>query len=355
MDTTSRKLVRRARMRRNHERQTRAAATKSKRRPLQQPDDAAPHDQWELFENLERHEDNTSIITQSTRSSNIPNLPSLSGSQYMICSTNNDSGSHYNGGPPDKVMKVATPFPSKERPERRTQRRGRPRRTIDECMSDSNVPTTTHWRGLSESTDFEQSGNFSDTAVLNQQRHQGEQESRRVYRRREGRRKTVKPNRGNSNKIIETVLEENITQEVHPKIKPIATVGDSLAARNLKILPKIPSNPPSPSLSRMVQKKTETLNISDNVLEQIKEMSSHLRIVNWLWDSTRVPLNKTGTQKKRGVSPSTTNSSNLVVVRGTSEGNWFDMPRQARQEQLSPISANSDLNSDFEEELMHLL
>ena len=56
----------------------------------------------------------------------------------------------------------------------------------------------------------------------------------------------------------------------------------------------------------------------------------------------------------------TSNSDNLVVVRRGSGANWFDMPRvnhqeACRQEQMSPVSINSDFKSDYEDELMSLV
>ena len=112
-------------------------------------------------------------------------------------------------------------------------------------------------------------------------------------------------------------------------------------------LPQLSCSAPSPTLSRLVQQKTEGMKLSDAVLEEIKEMSGHLRIVNWLWDSQCVVPHPPN--------PAPATSGNLVVVRRNSH-NWFDQPQlKDIREVLSPISLNSELMSDFEDELTGLI
>lgn len=101
---------------------------------------------------------------------------------------------------------------------------------------------------------------------------------------------------------------------------------------------------PSPSFSWMVREKTKGLNLSEELLTGVKEMSSQLRIVNWLWDGGKM------------ADHSTAASSNLVLVRRNSP-NWFDIPHLTAppEGQLTPLSANSDLKSDYELELMEIM
>ena len=179
----------------------------------------------------------------------------------------------------------------------------RRRRVPDDCVSDSNMPvirsTDAHFDEKSHS------GHFSDTALCVRQKK----------RRRKRMGDTIQP-----------VPEE----------------------------PALPHLPPSPSVSRMVREKTEGLNLSDTLLQEIKEMSRHLRIVNWLWDSQRMPLRGRG--HRQPSNPGTKSSSgNLVIVRRNSH-NWFDTPRlQAPREELTPVSVDPELQSDYEEELLQLM
>lgn len=123
--------------------------------------------------------------------------------------------------------------------------------------------------------------------------------------------------------------------------------------RGIELAPKDPAllqpscSPTSPTLSCLVQQKTEGMNLSDVMLQEIKEMSGHLRIVNWLWDSQCV--------MPHPPSPGAATSGNLVVVRRSSH-NWFDVPQLMDiRDELSPISLNSELMSDFEDELIGLM
>ncbi len=104
--------------------------------------------------------------------------------------------------------------------------------------------------------------------------------------------------------------------------------------------------PPSPPLSQLVREKTEGMNLAEGLLTDIKEMNSQLHIVNWLW----------GERRESGNNPFATSSGNLVLVRRNSY-NWFDIPRLTapREDQLTPLSVNSDLTSDYEEELMEIM
>ncbi len=115
--------------------------------------------------------------------------------------------------------------------------------------------------------------------------------------------------------------------------------------------------PFTPAFSRMVEEKIRGLNITESAVKDAKEMSRHLHIVDWLWNSGEVHLGGFA-----GVS--TPSSRNLVVVR--SGPHWFDQPRNPnayggledkaslREENYSPISMISELLSDFEDELIAL-
>lgn len=419
MDFTSRKLVRRARIRRNHERQVRVAAVKSRKRTTLQPNDPLEQllDQQEAELGLLDEISNSTYSTQST----IPSLPSLSGSQYLTASNtskrtskglnssfkNADLSSaaappnvptpypgHVKGGPSELGLSdTAAVGKQKQRRVRGTKRSD----PFDDSISDSNIPTETssryRRRGCNTEDAYEQGGgHFSDSAVSAQQQHQIQEgdltlQSRRKHGRVRPQGADMKRKRARQleklkpyNSKIETVLEEEISSE--KQHKDSATNGRNIKQKEQSvsgtkdetkqqpvIADILPSNPPSPALSRMVRQKTESLNISETTLQQIKEMSSHLRIVNWLWDSTQLPLQQQGARRKarscRGTSPSaattvTTNSDNLVVVRKGVGANWFDLPRVnhqevCRQEQLSPVSINSDFKSDYEDELMSLV
>lgn len=420
MDFTSRKLVRRARIRRNHERQVRVAAVKSRKRTLQSSDP---------LEQLLDGQDSLGLLegfSNSTQSTTVPSFPSLSGSQSLTASTTSRRARdglllNKNGRDisqtllqsPHAGMNVATPYPGQFKGVpllgslgKQRQRRGRKSDHFDDCVSDSNLPTeATKQRGYKTKDQFcPVSGHLSDSAVSNrqqQQQHLLESEQTRVRkhgrvrpqaadakRKRARQLEKLKPH----NSKIETVLEEEVPtqlqydkEQLQCKDVSHCAAGDvgkprlqreQVSPRNSEVKQQhhpvianvFPSNPPSPTLSRMVRQKTEGLNISENTLQQIKEMSSHLRIVNWLWDSTQLPL-EAGRKARscRGASPSaattvTTTSDNLVVVRGHSDANWFDLPREnyheqetCRQEQLSPVSIDSDFKSDYEDELMSLV
>ena len=409
MDFTSRKLVRRARIRRNHERQVRVAAVKSRKRAALQSND--PLEQLLLDQDDLGLLDEISNSTYSTQST-IPSLPSLSGSQYLTASTTSKRTSKglkntdlsLTAVPPN----ISTPYPghvnggslgSSGVMGKQRQRRGRGTKRsdpFDDSISDSNIPTETSSRRRGNSYNMEDAcgqsggGHFSDSAVSAQQRHQQLQEgadltvqSKRKHGRVRPQGADIKRKRARQleklkpyNSKIETVLEEELSEEQR---KDSATddkktkrkeqpATDSIEIKQQPIIADVfPSNPPSPTLSQMVRQKTESLNIPETTLKQIKEMSSHLRIVNWLWDSTQLPLQGSGrkAQSCRAASPSaattvTANSDNLVVVRKGAGANWFDLPRvnhqeMCRQEQLSPVSINSDFKSDYEDELMSLV
>lgn len=411
MDFTSRKLVRRARIRRNHERQVRVAAVKLRKR--------APQASDPLEQLLDNQEDlclleRLSNSKHSGGSTTVPSLPSLSGSQSLTASTSskrNRYGLLSNNSnnindisllqSPSAGANVATPYPGQNKSlpllGKGRQKRGRKGDIFDDTVSDSNLTTeAAKKRGYShrivDDIHCQNGGHFSDSAVsTHQQQHLLDSDQPRVgkhgrvrpqaadvKRKRARQLEKLKP----YNSKIETVLEEQASLHNKEPVDFYAAVNDvnpmlqneSVSPGNAEtkqhnpvIANVFPSNPPSPALSRMVRKKTEGLNISENTLQQIKEMSSHLRIVNWLWDSTQLPL-QAGRKARscRGATPSatttvTTNSDNLVVVQRGAGTNWFDLPREnyhqesCRQEQLSPISVNSDFKSDYEDELMSLV
>ena len=398
MDFTSRKLVRRARIRRNHERQVRVAAVKSRKRTLQSSDTLE-----QLLEQEDLDLDKYSKNTYSTQST-IPSLPSLSGSQYLTA-TSTSSKRTSNGllsGKNDASLQsqaaapnVPTPYPGQlnggslgglgSKPRQRRARGTKRSDPFDDSVSDSYIPTeASRRRGYSycgTEDKYYQSGHVSDSAVLAQRQEADlTVQPRKKHGRVRPQGADVKRKRVRQleklkqyNSKIETVLEEEVVQEQSGKEdsektqqKGQTTAGNVEMKQQPFFANNIPSNPPSPALSRMVRQKTESLNISETTLQQIKEMSSHLRIVNWLWDSTQLPLQ--GEKKARSckaASPGaattmTSNSDNLVVVRRGSGANWFDMPRvnhqeACRQEQMSPVSINSDFKSDYEDELMSLV
>ena len=418
MDFTSRKLVRRARIRRNHERQVRVAAVKSRKRPTLQSNDPLEQllDQQEEELGLLDEISNSTYSTQST----IPSLPSLSGSQYLTASTtskrtskglnSNFKNADLSSAAVPTSTDVSTPYPGHVNggslglsgavgKQRQRKVRGGMKRSdpFDDSISDSNIPTeisSSHRRRGNSHYNTEDAygqggGHFSDSAVLAQQQHQLQDsdlivQSRRKHGRVRPQAADIKRKRARQleklkpyNSKIETVLEEEVPSEEQckdndkkTKLKerqPIVTATKDETKQQPVIADVLPSNPPSPALSRMVRQKTESLNISETTLQQIKEMSSHLRIVNWLLDSTQLPLQGAGRKARscRGASPGaattvTSNSDNLVVVRKGAGANWFDLPRMnhqevCRQEQLSPVSINSDFKSDYEDELMSLV
>ena len=453
MDFTSRKLVRRARIRRNHERQVRVAAVKSRKRTSLQPGNDPLEqlliDQQEAELAMGGLLDEISNSTHSTQST-IPSLPSLSGSQCLTASSTtsrrtgtkglntnfkNADISSSSAAPPNVST---TPYPGhvkgagpaglgglsgamavsvtgKQRQKRvRGTKRSDP---FNDRVSDSNIPTETssrhrrsggklHCKAEDASYCDQGSNHFSDSAVsaqhCQQQQHQELQEdsdltvqsSRRKHGRVRPQGADIKRKRARQleelkpyyNSKIETVLEEEIPSEEQrkdsatndknikqkEKLATATSTKDETKRQQPVIADVLPSNPPSPALSQMVRQKTESLNISETTLQQIKEMNSHLRIVNWLWDSTQLPLAGGASRRKarscRGTSPGaattvTTHSDNLVVVRKGAGANWFDLPRVnhhqeaavCRQDQMSPVSVNSDFKSDYEDELMSLV
>lgn len=268
MDATSRKLIRRARLRRSHDRHARAAAKGYKKRQGIEHEDQRPEADQYVYDSDRRF--NSINAPQST----VPNLPSLSDSQSL-------TGTH-----------------KSYRHQRRT-------RVPDGCPSDSYEPPS---RKHSDNGKLSRGGNASDTAAVCSRQPPAEQ--------------VVKPQRRHRGKR--------------------STQSDS------EILP----DERTLILSRMLKKKAEELNLPDDKLQEIKEMSGRLKIVNWLLDSGTVPLCANTDSKESTNSTYTTSSGNLVVVRRSSN-NWFDAPRFVTRE-FSPISLNSELKSDFEEELSSL-
>ena len=267
MDATSRKLIRRARLRRSHDRHARAAAKGYKKK--QGPEYEEPRQ----GANQHMHENDRELASICASQSTIPSLPSLSDSQSLTGKLKNH----------------------------KHQRRSR---VSNGCLSDSYEPP------CKEDSDgkLSRGGNTSDTAVLcSRQPPPAQVEKPRINRQR----------------------SKRSTQTGSDVIKPVP-------------------EEPSLLLSRMLRQKTEDLKLPDETLQEIKEMSGRLKIVNWLLDSGTVPLNKVSTTN----STYTTSSGNLVVVRRSSN-NWFDAPRFVTRD-FSPVSLNSELKSDFEEELSSL-
>ena len=415
MDFATRKLVRRARIRRNHERQVRVAAVKSRKRALQSSGDSLEQlilggaGQEEL--SSLSSEDGFSNSTYSTQSTTVPSLPSLAGSQSLTAASKKNVGKasrfstlsnqvdvlqtpavvpgQTSANPGQlQAKETAAPLGVLGKPRRSRARVAKRSDYFDNAMSDSNTymykeATRTRVRGYSHSESHRQgAGHLSDSAVSEQlRRHKEEKEesgedglhSNQQRVRKHGR---VRPQGADAkrkrarqlerlkpyNSKIETVLEEELPGSCSA-LKPAerrdrdkhrcvdcgcgvaATVVDDsnkkpepntvsepkqkkspLLSQTVKADPKrhlqpiiadvFPSNPPSPTLSRMVRKKTEALDISETTLQQIKEMSSHLRIVNWLWDSKQLPLKAaaTGAGRKakslRAASPSAATSGN---------------------------------------------
>lgn len=394
----------------------RVAAVKSRKRTTLQSNDPLEQllDQQEELGLLDEIS-NSTYSTQST----IPSLPSLSGSQYLTASTTSkrtSKGLNSNFRNADLSIaaaptNVSTPYPGHVKgdslglsgavgKQRQRRVRGGTKRSdpFDDSISDSNIPTEISSRRQNSQHDMEDAydqgeGHFSDSAVSAQHQLQLQDgdltvQSRRKHGRVRPQAADIKRKRARQleklkpyNSKIETVLEEEIPQSEEQrkdaaandkKAKQkeqqlIVTATKDETKQQPVIADVLPSNPSSPALSRMVRRKTESLNISETTLQQIKEMSSHLRIVNWLLDSTQLPLQGAGRKARscRGASPSaattvTSNSDNLVVVRKGVGSNWFDLPRVnhqevCRQEQLSPVSINSDFKSDYEDELMSLV
>ena len=457
MDFTSRKLVRRARIRRNHERQVRVAAVKSRKRTLQSSADPLAElaaDEENGLQLLDGFSNSTAATTTTT----VPSLPALSGTLSLtVASTTSkrNSGrsiSNKNGlsplqqqaphatqlGAAATCTSTGTTYPGNfnggsfgdhSLGKSRQRRLGGTRRgeQFDESVSDSNVPTEGSRRRRGqvhrtlEDKGFQGSGHCSDSTVsTSTQRHRRDHQElgddhdplatqQRVYRKhgrvrpqgadvKRKRARQLEKLKFYGGSKIESVLEEEMVnghdseqlqrKDVDDNCVGSRGVGDKLEPENKQSVSRsqsgsdekkdqcchaqpvigdmFPSNPPSPTISRMVRRKTEALNVSENTLQQIKEMSSHLRIVNWLWDSRELPL-QAGRKAKslKAASPGasttvTTNSDNLVVVRRGTGSNWFDWPREnlqevCRQEQPSPVSINSEFKSDYEDELMSLV
>lgn len=452
MDFASRKLVRRARIRRNHERQVRVAAVKSRKRTLQSSD---PLEQPSADQNLldgfsnSTHSTTLPVTITANAATTVPSLPSLSGSMSLTTSSTSRKISK-NGLSLQQTLPLTeakrttgTPNPGQVKGDPLLlsgglRKQGQLRKAVDrggggttrlgdrnfdDTVSDSNLPMEVVRRRREHSYHtykdkyHQGNGHVSDSAVSATMQQQGirgteadsdlllatqQPRGHRKHGRVRPQGADVKRKRARQleklmsyGSKIESVLEEEVSghdAEMCGNGVELSITGgvDGIAKNNCKLEPLnkkkqtsrgkaadvrqhhpviadvFPSNPPSPTLSRMVRKKTESLNISENTLQQIKEISSHLRIVNWLWDSNRLPL-EAGRKARscRGTSPSaattvTTHSDNLVVVRRGSESNWFDWPREIpqeayRQEQLSPVSINSEFNSDYEDELMSLV
>eukprot|EP00731_Ephydatia_muelleri_P028184 Em0019g1057a len=265
MDATSRKLIRRARLRRSHERHARTTAKgfNKKRQAHEEP-------QPEAYQHMC---DSDQLLTSIDAShSTVPSLPSLSDSQSLTAKHKNH----------------------------KHQRRSR---VSKGCLSDSYEPACKEY----SDGKLSRGGNTSDTAVVCSRQPPAlvEKPRRRM--------RTRRPTQPDSDDAPE--------EQLH-----------SLA------------------LSQMLKQKTEDLNLPDETLQEIKEMSGRLKIVNWLLDSGTVPL--CAGSKVSTNSTYTTSSGNLVVVRRSSN-NWFDAPRFVTRE-FSPVSLNSELKSDFEEELSSL-
>ena len=263
MDATSRKLVRRARLRRSHDRHARAAAKGYKKKQGPERDGQRPPTSQHMYDSDQQ------LSSTYAPHSTVPSLPTLSDSQSL---TGKQNYKH--------------------------QRRSR---VSNGCLSDSYEPP------CKEDSDgkLSRGGNTSDTAV--------------VCLRQPLPAKIGKPRRHH---------------------RSIQTDSDFIPEE------------PRLVLSRMLKQKTEDLKLPDETLQEIKEMNGHLKIVNWLLDSGTVPLCANASSKVSTNSTYTTSSGNLVVVRRSSN-NWFDAPRFATRE-FSPVSLNSELKSDFEEELSNL-
>ena len=412
MDVTSRKLVRRARIRRNHERQVRVAAVKSRKRTALPSNDPLEQllDRKDL--GLLDESSNTSYSHQST----IPSLPTLSGSHYLTAASTTSKRNSKTAEDLSStiiVPSVLTPYPghvkdgsrapelggSADKPRHKRVRGLKKSDPFIQTVSDSNVPSEASTRKGGTHCD-----RFSDSAVSAQidpyqmlggdliaqsmRKHGRVRPQAANVKRKKAKQMENLKSYTNSNKI-ETVMEEKVSEErQHKECAAASTTRakqqegvtlnddlDKMAGQHTGHM--LSSNvPTSPALSRMVRQKTENLNISKSTLQQIKEMSSHLRIVNWLWDSTneippqhardgRAAGRKAKSFKASSPGAATTvtsKSDNLVLVRKGADANWFDLPRVGRcqevvcgQEQLSPISINSDLKSDYEDELMSLV
>ena len=264
MDATSRKLIRRARLRRSHERHARAAAKGINNKKRQ------GHEEQQRPEAYQHKYDSDQQLTSIAAShSTVPSLPSLSDSQSLTAKHKNDNHRRHS-------------------------------RVSNGCLSDSYEPP------CKDNSDgkLSRGRNTSDTVVVCSRQPPAlvEKPRRRLRTRR----------------LTQPDSDDAPEEQQH-----------SLA------------------LSRMLKQKTEELNLPDETLQEIKEMSGRLKIVNWLLDSGTVPL----CAKVSTNSTYTTSSGNLVVVR--SSNNWFDAPRFVARE-FSPVSLNSELKSDFEEELSSL-
>ena len=320
--TTSKKLVPLARMRRCRGRHVRAAASRTRKKQegkrTQIEEDERKNHQHAV--SCVRGEGERRSVAAHT--STVPSLPSLLGAhaQYLTVE------------PPSLL-------PSKEYPRSVRKRRG---------SSESNMSIETCSLYISGSRHYAKSFDGAWGGVGQSTSHFSVTTSQQ---------KTLQSKR---NRVEPSLLLQKETPSFTGR-----TQAEATCLQTKKPLPQIPSSPP-PYLSRTVREKTESQ--TDSMLTDIKEMNSHMRIVNWLWDSNnRLPLSKdpahlphppsTKRPKGRGGSPSSTVSGNLVLVRQSSQ-NWFDAPRlpmDTRREEMSPISQNSELKSDFEDELTTLI
>ncbi len=357
----------RARLQRSHDRHTRVAAKLRKKKGS--------------FQEVSVTEKGQENITSSSESE-IPNLPTVPDSCSLTCTTNSTFESFPGIG--DVSTDDADSLPLHPvNVTRKIRNFARKRGSV----SDSSL-TTSCPKDYTRHT----SGHISDTAteltMVEQKRGlTSKNKTLRVpnLRRSVTSENVLVPKKPVRLKPLQTENAAKHTRERHrPQKSDITTTAlssmlDASQDQGKQALlvtvtsPKTPAakNPVPPdlqSLSRLLKEKTQGLNLSENILTEVQEMSKHLSIVNWLLEPRR-PQGQVGSTALKKVPgkeslnvPSSLN--NLVMVRQGSL-NWFDVPRQflvnsKENEELhdhdrdhcpTRLSVHSELLSDDEEEI----
>ena len=376
--SASRRLMRRARIQRSHERQARVAAARSKKKqPLGEREapvlicDSSTTEYESSFPSLENSQYFTSqsMITEDSN-------PVVSKPRPIQESSNSVSTS--------KLITLQVPCNENGTWRDRCKKRVRRKAFNSGCFSDSNLKAETDY-----DSDNLRSGHFSDTAFLVKQLHLRNGKKPSYSHPLESRIKRQRGDTTCTNRTFETTSQfcssvaprrsrrltpimRNVQQIEgnmdHSSLSKLASSSVSKIEEESDVLvgidneswqleserniseygsTEVPthinydtessggnqswSDPAAPTFSRMVREKTKGLDISENVLQEVIEMNNNLQVVNWMLEPTanhRVPL-PSYFHGNGGPNEVAAPVGNLVMVRGgPTGGNWFDQPKR---------------------------
>ena len=376
------RLEMRARVQRSHERHARAAARLRKKK--------APLHVVPMAQQYQEDTDITSSSSSSAAESEMLNLPRVPDSHCLTYSTSTflsavnvpaDSGCKSTTSADDFSVDHLKDVQKNKMKKKLACKRGS---LSDSCLTVSNRKEYAHHnRHYSDTTlelsmveqKIKQRNNFSIPRIPNIRRDTPMMNISKKPLRLKPLQIKAPAERGDHQKVAtedsdgSTATALPTDPGLHDQVLVTVTSPTTPASKK-PFLPVYPNNLHPHFMPHLLREKTRGMNLSENILMEVQEMSKHLDIVNWLLEPKARRHDSSLCKDNQAARKDSLNASsltNLVMVRQGSL-NWFDVPREflvSSEENdelddncrddpescLTPLSVHSELLSDDEEEI----